>query len=185
MLIFKIRLYGPLQAKKCLRIFAKCAFRSSCVCAKYHPDLCSPFIHSVVYNKSVSVRANLGLRYQHITWRHIFAYGPSHSLCIYIYISERQTTRNIENVTRLRCFLFMPFWAKIKKNVFFCLFVFFRYAQNAPENQSPSQEDHLRRLACLIINEVMIFDFRILSYSGNESDHMSACMFAQSDQGLS
>ena len=29
-------------------------FRLSCACAKYHSDLCSPFIHSVVFNDSVS-----------------------------------------------------------------------------------------------------------------------------------
>ena len=29
-------------------------FRSSCICAKYHPSLCSPFIHSVVPNDSIS-----------------------------------------------------------------------------------------------------------------------------------
>ena len=29
-------------------------FRSSCPCAKYHPGFCSPFIHSVVSNDSVS-----------------------------------------------------------------------------------------------------------------------------------
>ena len=29
-------------------------FRSSCACAKYHPGLCSPFIHSVVSNESVN-----------------------------------------------------------------------------------------------------------------------------------
>ena len=31
-----------------------CRFRSSCICPKYHPGLCSPFIHSVVSNDSVS-----------------------------------------------------------------------------------------------------------------------------------
>ena len=29
-------------------------FRSSCACTKYHPGLCSPFIHSEVSNDSVS-----------------------------------------------------------------------------------------------------------------------------------
>ena len=33
-------------------------FRSSCRCAKYHPCLCSPFIHSVVSNDSVDLELN-------------------------------------------------------------------------------------------------------------------------------
>ena len=28
-------------------------FRSSCACVKYHPSLCTPVIHSVVFNDSV------------------------------------------------------------------------------------------------------------------------------------
>ena len=39
--------YGPGQAKKCRRICVKCAFRSSCACAKYHSGLFSPLIHSL------------------------------------------------------------------------------------------------------------------------------------------
>ena len=31
-----------------------CGFTSSCTCAKYHPGRCSPFIHFVVSNDSVS-----------------------------------------------------------------------------------------------------------------------------------
>ena len=31
-----------------------CLFRLNWACAKYHPGLCSPFIHSAIYNDSVS-----------------------------------------------------------------------------------------------------------------------------------
>ena len=52
-------------------------FRSSCACAKYQPGLCSPFIHSIVSNVSVSgqwrhwsdcadAQADLGLRCPHM-----------------------------------------------------------------------------------------------------------------------
>ena len=41
-----------LKVKKCL---GTCRFRSSCACAKYHLGLCSPVIHSVVSDDSVSV----------------------------------------------------------------------------------------------------------------------------------
>ena len=69
-----IPLNGPRQAKKCLRT---CAFQSPCACAKYHPGLCSPFIHSVVLNDSSSgqwrpwsdcadAQADLGLRCPHM-----------------------------------------------------------------------------------------------------------------------
>ena len=39
--------------KKCLRTCAKWAFREFCSCAKYHPGLCSPFIHCLVSSDSV------------------------------------------------------------------------------------------------------------------------------------
>ena len=53
------------------------SFRSSCACAKYHPGVCSPFIHSIVSNDSVNERgrpwsdcadahADLGLRCPHM-----------------------------------------------------------------------------------------------------------------------
>ena len=48
------KLNGPLQAKMCLRAYAKfTGLDSSCACAKY-PGLCYLFIHSVVSNDSVS-----------------------------------------------------------------------------------------------------------------------------------
>ena len=34
-------------------------FRSSCTCTNHHPGLCSPFIHSVVSNNSVSGQGRL------------------------------------------------------------------------------------------------------------------------------
>ena len=37
-----------------LNIHRMCRFRSACACSKYHLGLCSPFIHSVVSNDSVS-----------------------------------------------------------------------------------------------------------------------------------
>ena len=46
--------YRPRQAKTCLQACAKCAFRSSCVCANFHPSLCSPFIYFVLSKDSVS-----------------------------------------------------------------------------------------------------------------------------------
>ena len=42
--------YGPRLAKTCLRPCAKCAFRSSCACAKYYPGLCFLLLYSVVTN---------------------------------------------------------------------------------------------------------------------------------------
>ena len=40
----------PRHAKTCLRACAKCAGISSYACAKFHPAICFPFIHSVVSN---------------------------------------------------------------------------------------------------------------------------------------
>ena len=70
---------GPCQAIKCIRRYAKKkrSFRSPCACENYHPGLCSPFIHSVVSNDSVSeeckswsdwadAQADLGLRCSHM-----------------------------------------------------------------------------------------------------------------------
>ena len=59
--------------------------RSYCTCAKYHPDICSSFIHSVASNYSVSAQwrpysncvdaqGDLSLRYPHMTWRDVFAW---------------------------------------------------------------------------------------------------------------
>ena len=47
-------------------------FRSSYACAKYHPGLCSPFIHSVVANDFASAQSDLGHRCPHMTRRHFF-----------------------------------------------------------------------------------------------------------------
>ena len=47
--------YGLSQEKSAFKDAQKIRrFRSSCACTKYHPGLCSPFIHSVVSNDSVS-----------------------------------------------------------------------------------------------------------------------------------
>ena len=46
--------YGPLQAKRCIRTCVKCTDSSSFrACAKSHPGICSPLIHSIVSNDSV------------------------------------------------------------------------------------------------------------------------------------
>ena len=46
---------GPCQAIRNLRTCAKCTnSNSSCACLKYHHDICSPLIHSIVSNDSVS-----------------------------------------------------------------------------------------------------------------------------------
>ena len=51
--------YGPHHAKTWLRAYAKCEDS----CAKYHSDLCSPFMHSVVSDDSVrTVKALIRLR---------------------------------------------------------------------------------------------------------------------------
>ena len=44
----------PRQVKNALEHEQMRRFRLSCACAKYYPSLCSPFIHSVVSNDSVS-----------------------------------------------------------------------------------------------------------------------------------
>ena len=54
-------------------------FRSSCACAKYHPDLCSPFIHFVVSSDSVGAQADLGLRCLHML-EDTFLHGVAHTL---------------------------------------------------------------------------------------------------------
>ena len=47
--------FGPRQAKMCLWACTKCTdLDSSLACAKSHPGLCSPFIHSIVSNYSVT-----------------------------------------------------------------------------------------------------------------------------------
>ena len=78
-------LNGPSQAKMSLRICAAiCAVGSSCACAKYHPGLCSPFIHSIVANESISglwrpwsdcadAQSDQGLHCPLMSWRHFFA----------------------------------------------------------------------------------------------------------------
>ena len=45
-IVTSVFLIRPSQTKRCLRIYAKCK--------KYHPGVCSPFIHSVVSNDSVN-----------------------------------------------------------------------------------------------------------------------------------
>ena len=63
-------------------------FRSSCAWAKYHPGLCSPFIHFIVYYNSgsrqwrpwsdcVDAQADLGLRCRHMP-EGTFLHGPAH-----------------------------------------------------------------------------------------------------------
>ena len=51
--------YGPSQANMYLHTCAKCAFTSSCACAKYLFGLCSPLIHSIIPNDSVSGKRSL------------------------------------------------------------------------------------------------------------------------------
>ena len=53
--VIRILAFGPRQAKKLpsnMREMRR--FKSSYACAKYHPVLWSPFIHSVVTNDSIS-----------------------------------------------------------------------------------------------------------------------------------
>ena len=77
--------YGPSQAKKCLRTCVK--FRSSCAYSRYHPGHCSLFIHSVVANDSVrglwrvwsdcaDARSDLGL---HCMPEDTFSHGAAHT----------------------------------------------------------------------------------------------------------
>ena len=78
--------YGPSQAKRCLRTYAKCTDSSSRrACAKSHPVICFPLIQFIVSNDSVSgqrrprsacanAQADLGLRYSHVlkdTFSHV------------------------------------------------------------------------------------------------------------------
>ena len=80
--------YRPRQAKTCLRTCAEYAFRSSCACAKYHPGLCSPFIHSIVFNDFASgqgrpwsdcadAQSDLGLHCPHMR-ENTFSHGANY-----------------------------------------------------------------------------------------------------------
>ena len=66
-------------------MYKLCSFRSSCAFAKHHPGLSSSFIHSVVYNNSVTgqwrpwsdcadAQADLGLRWPYMP-EDIFSHG--------------------------------------------------------------------------------------------------------------
>ena len=80
-----------IKRKKCLQTCVKFRFRSSCTCAKNNLGLCSPFIHSVVSNDSVSIQwrawsectyaqAYLGLHCPQILEATLFTWcGPSNS----------------------------------------------------------------------------------------------------------
>ena len=45
-----------------------CRFRSSCACAKYHPGLCTPFLHSVVSKNAVSEGTDQTARMCRLIW---------------------------------------------------------------------------------------------------------------------
>ena len=104
-------IFGPHQAKKCLRTCAnKCRFVLACACAKYNLGLCSPFMHSVVSNDSVSgqwrpwsycadAQANLGLLCPHmpeVTFWHNLAHLMNKMFSLlpvfYLYISLQRNT---------------------------------------------------------------------------------------------
>ena len=68
-------------------------FRSSCTRAKYHPGLCSPFIHSVVSSNSVrgqrrpwsdcaDAQADLGLHSPNMP-RDTFSHGEAHMIYVF------------------------------------------------------------------------------------------------------
>ena len=77
-------------------------FRSSCTCAKSHPGLCLPLIHSIVFNNSVSgqrrpwsdcadAQADLGLRWPHMP-EDMFSHGAAHMRTVNIKINQRRCT---------------------------------------------------------------------------------------------
>ena len=82
--------YGLRQAKKCLRACTKCTDSdSSRACSKSHPCICSPLIHSIESNNSVSgqqsswsdcadAQADLGLRCPH-KLEDTFSHGAAHT----------------------------------------------------------------------------------------------------------
>ena len=78
--------------KKCLNMCKMHRFGSSCTCVKYHPDLCSPLIHSVGSNYSISgqwrpwsdcasAQSDLGLHCPHMIQRDISAWWGSDIVC--------------------------------------------------------------------------------------------------------
>ena len=83
-------------------------FKSSCPCAKYHPGLCSPFIHIVVSNNSVSgqwrpwsdcadAQADLGLRTPYML-EDTFSYNAT-------YVSFARIGNNFFIFAGVRCYL--------------------------------------------------------------------------------
>ena len=84
-----VRLNWPREAKNCLWTCANCAFRSSRTCAKYHPGLCIPFIHSVVasewmpYSDCADSQVDLGLRCPHMP-KDTFSHGTGQLSVIHV-----------------------------------------------------------------------------------------------------
>ena len=84
---FILNRFQPVKMNRFMKVPLNkiCRFRSSCACPKYHLGLCSPFIHSVVSNESVSwqwrpwldwlaVQTDPSLRCPHYAWRHLLAW---------------------------------------------------------------------------------------------------------------
>ena len=83
------------------------SFRSSYACAKFHPDLCSPFVHSVVSNDSVighrrpcsdcvNALAYLGLRCPHMP-EDTFSLGAAQMGCLQLLCIARVMTVAVTN----------------------------------------------------------------------------------------
>ena len=97
----------------------KCAFWSSCACAKYHSGLCSLFIHSVVSNNCVSTqwrlwsdcadaRADLGLRCPHMS-EETFSHGEIITIMLIDTLLGFSKNKNMLNQRFCRLKLCFPF----------------------------------------------------------------------------
>ena len=93
-----------------------CGFQSSCTCAKFHPDLCSPLIHSNdsgsrqqrPWSDCMNVQSDLGLCCPFMPWRHIFAWrGSSMLISILTHSSSKFLWAFI---TMKSAFLFLQDW---------------------------------------------------------------------------
>ena len=86
-------------------------FRSFCACAKYHLGLCSPFIHFVVSNDSVSgqqkpwsawvdAHADLGLHCLHMP-EDMFSHGTAHFKNWFINIQRNDTLSWVATLVKI------------------------------------------------------------------------------------
>ena len=107
-----------------------CRFSSSCPCAKYHPGLRSPFIHSVVSNYSVSgqwrpwsdcadAQSDLGLRCPHVP-EDTFSYGAA-QLKIRDFWNSSNFSSNFVVSGVYKCYrIYSKYWDTLKILIIVC-----------------------------------------------------------------